>query len=133
MDVVFVCRSRGDDPLLSEVDLAHNLDELLTDAAAATCRQVQRFAQAGRLLGRGDVRVTMAAQVVKRLSWRVREEADAWLQEAVGVIERETTSIIELQRTWETGSATTRQSSRQLRYGAVSDATDHGNLNLPLA
>lgn len=106
VDVVFVCRSRGDDPLSRDADLAQDLDELLADATAATCRQVKRFAQAGRSLGRGDVRVTMTAQVVKRLSWRVRGEADAWLQEAVGVIERETTSIMGLQRTWEAGSAT---------------------------
>ena len=101
VDVVFVCRRREDHPLPGDVDVSQDSDELLADAAAGARRQVQRFAQAGRSMGCGDVRVAMTAQVVKRLSWRTRTEAEAWMQDAVAVIEDETTSIIRQQETWE--------------------------------
>ena len=110
VDVIFVCRKK-DEAL--RMPVADGFDTILAEAADATRRQVDRFVLSGRLLGRGDVRVTLMAQVLKQLSRRELASATTWLEKATEALEGATTAIVEWQQTQITESS--REESLQIR------------------
>lgn len=64
LDMILVCRKKAAQP---DAHLPP-LRELLQEAAAEAGSQIQRFRDAGRAVGRNDVRVILMAQMIARLS-----------------------------------------------------------------
>jgi putative DNA methylase len=66
LDMIIVCRKRRQSD--GSLAIESTVSTVLSEAAAAARQQVVRFAEAGRQLGYGDVRVILAGHVVRLLS-----------------------------------------------------------------
>jgi hypothetical protein len=83
IDMILVCRKQVGPPGGREAP-----QELLTEASAMVRMQVARFNTTGRLMGRGDVRVMLVAQVICALSRQVSlVESLRWLASQNGELE----------------------------------------------
>jgi adenine-specific DNA methylase len=61
LDILIVCRKR-------EAASARGPEDLLTASCADAAAQLERFLRSGRSVSRGDVRIVVMAQVIRRLS-----------------------------------------------------------------
>jgi hypothetical protein len=86
VDIIIACRKSR--------DLAFgtfSAEDTLAEASTTACKQLRRFNETGRLLGRGDVRVILMANILKLLSHRNSlgsnfERTSEELQSAVEII-----------------------------------------------
>lgn len=82
-DIVVVCRKQES----TSVPVPTALSQVHSSASAAARHQIDRFNDAGRLLGLGDVRVVLTAQVLRFLSHGLPlPTARAWLAESQSFI-----------------------------------------------
>ena len=98
LDVIVVCRKREATMTITPTDLAH----VLAHASSAARHQVVRFNRTGRVLGQGDVRVILTAQILKGLSQGLPLPlAVDWLQKSLPFIRTATGDIVGRQDDWQ--------------------------------
>lgn len=66
LDIILVCRKRE----AASVTVPSELHDLQEEAQAVAARQIARFNRVGRQLSKNDVLITIAAQLLRQLSWR---------------------------------------------------------------